>query len=108
LLSTFAPWSVGFLARPIVALFFGWLGDRKGRNTVMISTIILLGASTTLIGLIPSFASIGLWAPACLVLFRFSLGFGAVAVLSAGTVTLAEFAPTRRRGLVSSIIALGS
>ncbi|WP_168393398.1 MFS transporter [Erwinia amylovora] len=108
LLSTFATWSVGFIARPIGALFFGWLGDRKGRKTVMISTIILMGASTTLIGLIPSYASIGLWAPACLVLLRFSQGFGAGAELSAGTVTLAEYAPTRRRGLVSSIIALGS
>lgn len=108
LLSTFATFSVGFVARPIGALFFGWLGDRKGRKVVMVSTIILMGASTTLIGLIPSYASIGLWAPACLVLLRFTQGFGAGAELSGGTVTLGEYAPTQRRGLVSSIIALGS
>ncbi|WP_133842429.1 MFS transporter [Erwinia rhapontici] len=108
LLSTFATWSVGFIARPIGALFFGWLGDRKGRKVVMVSTIILMGASTTLIGLIPSYASIGLWAPACLVLLRFSQGFGAGAELSGGTVMLGEYAPAQRRGLVSSIIALGS
>ncbi|WP_342754810.1 MFS transporter [Pantoea sp. MBD-2R] len=108
LLSSFATWSVGFIARPIGALFFGWLGDRKGRKAVMITTIILMGASTTLIGLIPSYASIGVWAPACLVLLRFSQGFGAGAELSGGTVMLGEYAPAEKRGLVSSIIALGS
>lgn len=108
LLSSFATWSVGFIARPIGALFFGWLGDRKGRKVVMVSTIILMGASTTLIGLIPGYASIGLWAPACLVVLRFSQGFGAGAELSGGTVMLGEYAPAEKRGLVSSIIALGS
>lgn len=108
LLSTFATWSVGFVARPIGALFFGRLGDRKGRKVVMVSTIVLMGASTTLIGLIPSYASIGLWAPLCLVVLRFTQGFGAGAELAAGTVMLGEFAPARRRGLVSSVIALGS
>ncbi|QHD07055.1 MFS transporter [Pseudomonas sp. R76] len=108
LLSTFATWSVGFVARPIGALFFGWLGDRQGRKVVMVSTVVLMGASTTMIGLIPSYASIGIWAPICLVLLRFTQGFGAGAELAAGTVMLGEFAPARRRGLVSSVIALGS
>ncbi|MGX9255076.1 MFS transporter [Pantoea ananatis] len=108
LLASFATWSVGFVARPIGALFFGWLGDRKGRKVVMVTTIILMGASTTLIGLIPSYAAIGIWAPACLVLLRFSQGFGAGAELSGGTVMLGEYAPVKRRGLVSSVIALGS
>lgn len=108
LLSSFATWSVGFIARPIGALFFGWLGDRKGRKVVMVTTIILMGASTTLIGLIPSYAAIGVWAPACLVLLRFTQGLGAGAELSGGTVMLGEYAPVERRGLVSSVIALGS
>ncbi|WP_058911935.1 MFS transporter [Entomohabitans teleogrylli] len=108
LLSSFATWSVGFIARPIGALFFGWLGDRKGRKVVLVSTIVLMGLSTTLIGLIPSYASIGFWAPACLVVLRFTQGFGAGAELSGGTVTLGEYAPAERRGLVSSVIALGS
>jgi len=96
LLSSFATWSVGFIARPIGALLFGWIGDRKGRKVVMISTIILMGASTTLIGLIPSYATIGLWAPACLVLLRFTQGLGAGAELSGGTVMLGEYAPVER------------
>lgn len=88
LISSFATYSVGFIARPIGALLFGWLGDRKGRKLVMVVTITLMGASTTLIGLIPSYATIGLWAPACLALLRFMQGLGAGAELSGGAVML--------------------
>ncbi len=108
LISSFATYSVGFIARPIGALLFGWLGDRKGRKLVMVVTITLMGASTTFIGLIPSYATIGLWAPACLAFLRFMQGLGAGAELSGGAVMLGEYAPSERRGLVSSIIALGS
>lgn len=108
LLSSFATWSVGFIARPVGAVLFGWVGDRKGRKTVMVITITLMGLSTTLIGLIPSYATIGVWAPVCLVLLRFTQGLGAGAELSGGTVMLGEYAPVERRGLVSSVIALGS
>ncbi|AYA41373.1 MHS family MFS transporter [Xenorhabdus nematophila] len=108
LFASFATYSVGFIARPIGALVFGWLGDRKGRKIVMIMTVILMSVSTTLIGLIPSYAHIGAWAPACLVMLRFIQGLGAGAALSGGTVILGEFAPPARRGLVSSAIALGS
>ncbi|SQA98764.1 Proline porter II [Cedecea neteri] len=72
LLSSFAAYSVGFVARPIGALLFGRLGDRYGRKMVMIITIALMGCSTTLIGLIPSYAQIGVWAPTCLVILRFA------------------------------------
>ncbi|MBD1227954.1 MFS transporter [Xenorhabdus griffiniae] len=108
LLSSFATYSVGFVARPIGALLFGWLGDRKGRKIVMVTTIMLMGISTTFIGLIPSYAQIGVWAPICLVILRFTQGLGAGAELSGGTVILGEYAPPKKRGLVSSIIALGS
>ncbi len=108
LLSSFAAYSVGFIARPIGALLFGWIGDKHGRKIVMVITIGLMGLSTMLIGLIPSYAQIGVWAPVCLVILRFSQGLGAGAELSGGTVMLGEYAPVKRRGLVSSIIALGS
>ncbi|WP_348821032.1 MFS transporter, partial [Escherichia coli] len=71
-------------------------------------TIGLMGMSTMLIGLIPSYAQIGVWAPICLVILRFSQGLGAGAELSGGTVMLGEYAPVKRRGLVSSVIGLGS
>ncbi|QTL39655.1 MHS family MFS transporter [Xenorhabdus budapestensis] len=108
LLSSFATYSVGFIARPIGALLFGWLGDRKGRKVVMVATIALMGGSTTLIGVIPSYAQIGIWAPICLVILRLAQGLGAGAELSGGTVMLGEYAPPKKRGLVSSVIAIGS
>lgn len=108
LLASFATWSVGFIARPVGALLFGWIGDRYGRKIVMVITIALMGVSTTLVGAIPSYQSIGLWAPLCLVVLRWLQGLGAGAELSGGTVMLAEYAPVQRRGLVSSVIALGS
>lgn len=108
LLSSFATYSVGFIARPIGALFFGRLGDRKGRKFVLVITIALMGCSTTLIGCIPSYASIGFWAPLCLVILRFIQGFGAGAELSGATVMLGEYAPTKHRGLIASIIGIGS
>lgn len=108
LLSSFAVYSVGFIARPIGALLFGWIGDRHGRKIVMVITIGLMGMSTMLIGLIPGYAQIGFWAPVCLVILRFSQGLGAGAELSGGTVMLGEYAPVQQRGLVSSITALGS
>ncbi|EHJ5166040.1 MFS transporter [Campylobacter lari] len=108
LLLSFVTYGIGFIARPIGALFFGYLGDKYGRKNVLMSTIALMGISTTLIGFIPSYAVIGIWAPICLVILRFMQGFGAGAELSGGTVMLGEYAPSKHRGLISSIIALGS
>lgn len=108
LLSSFATYSVGFLARPIGAIFFGRLGDRIGRKFVLVTTIALMGISTTLIGLIPSYATIGIFAPLLLVILRFIQGFGAGAELSGATVMLGEYAPAKHRGLIASIIGIGS
>lgn len=108
LLSSFATYSVGFLARPIGAIFFGRLGDKKGRKLVLVITIALMGVSTTLIGCIPSYHTIGIYAPICLVILRFAQGFGAGAELSGATVMLGEYAPTKHRGLIASIIGIGS
>lgn len=108
LLSSFATYSVGFIARPIGAIFFGRLGDKRGRKIVLVITIALMGISTTLIGCIPSYHTIGILAPICLVILRFVQGFGAGAELSGATVMLGEYAPAKRRGLIASIIGIGS
>lgn len=108
LLSSFATYSVGFIARPIGAIFFGRLGDLKGRKFVLVTTIALMGISTTLIGFIPSYATIGIWAPLLLAVLRFMQGFGAGAELSGATVMLGEYAPPKHRGLIASIIGIGS
>lgn len=108
LLSSFATWSVGFLARPVGAIVLGRVGDRFGRKIVLVITVALMGISTTAIGLLPSYDSVGILAPALLVFLRICQGFGAGAELSGGAVMLAESAPTRRRGLVASLIGVGS
>lgn len=108
LMLSFATYGVGFIARPIGALFFGKMGDKYGRKEVMMITIFLMGAATTLIGFIPTYNSIGILAPLALVFLRFLQGFGAGAELSGGAIMLGEYAPSKNRGLVSSIIALGS
>lgn len=108
LLQSFAAFSVGFIARPIGALLFGRIGDRLGRKVVMVITIALMGLATTCIGLIPSYDSIGIWAAVLLASMRFLQGLGAGAELSGGAVMLGEYAPVKHRGLISSIIGLGS
>ncbi len=108
LLAGYSTYGVGFIARPIGALFFGRLGDRRGRRFVMVTTIALMGGATTLIGALPGYAQIGNWAPVLLILLRLIQGFGAGAELSGAAIVLTEFAPAKRRGLVASIVAVGS
>ncbi|MCD4557500.1 MFS transporter [Schaalia sp. lx-100] len=108
LLSSFATWAVGFIARPIGAIILGKVGDVYGRKFVLIITVSLMGLATTGIGLIPSYSAIGFWAPLLLVFLRICQGFGAGAELSGGAVMLAECAPTKHRGLVASLIGVGS
>lgn len=108
LLLSFASYGTGFLARPVGALFFGWMGDRYGRKPVLIITIALMGFSTTLTGCLPTYGQIGLWAPVLLVCLRLGQGFGAGAELAGAAVLLSEFATPRNRGLMGSIAAMGT
>lgn len=108
LLSAFITYAVGFLARPVGAFVLGRLGDRVGRKKILVFTVALMGIATSGIGLLPTYATIGIWAPILLALLRICQGFGAGAELSGGAVMLAEYAPTRHRGLVASLIGVGS
>lgn len=108
LLASFATWAVGFIARPIGAVILGRVGDKHGRKFVLVITVLLMGLSTTAIGLIPTYAQIGVYAPLLLVFLRICQGFGAGAELSGGAVMLAETAPTKHRGLTASLIGVGS
>jgi MHS family shikimate/dehydroshikimate transporter-like MFS transporter len=100
LLSSLGTFAVGFVARPLGGIFFGYLGDRMGRRNTLIVTLGVMGIATLLIGVLPSYQSIGAAAPTLLILLRilqgFSLGgeFGGVATL------LIEHAPKDRRGAV--------
>src|SRR6202790_4693167 len=76
-LAAYATFAVGFIARPFGGLFFGHFGDRIGRKPMLVATIMLVGGGTFLIGLLPTYASIGIWAPVLLMLLRLIQGFGA-------------------------------
>jgi len=108
LMAAFLGYAVGFMARPLGAWFFGRMGDRLGRKKVLVLTIGLMGVSTMLIGFLPTYAQIGIWAPIMLFSLRIAQGFGAGAELSGASVMLAEYAPAPRRGLVASFVCLGT
>ncbi|GAA1486002.1 MFS transporter [Brachybacterium fresconis] len=103
-----ATYGVGYVARPVGAWYFGRMGDRIGRRKVLFYTIVLMGMATTLIGVLPTYGQVGLLAPALLVLLRLLQGLGAGAEISGAGVMLAEYAPVKRRGLVASLVALGT
>ncbi|MFD7511798.1 MFS transporter [Streptomyces sp. NPDC059853] len=108
LIAAMATYGVGYVARLAGAVYFGRMGDRIGRKKVLVITIVMMGVSTTLIGALPTYATIGIMAPVLLVALRLIQGFGAGAEIAGATVMLAEYAPPRRRGLVASLVSLGT
>jgi MFS transporter, MHS family, metabolite:H+ symporter len=108
LIAAMATYGVGYVARLAGAIYFGRMGDRIGRKKVLFITIALMGASTTLIGVLPTYATIGIGAPILLVALRLLQGFGAGAEIAGATTMLAEYAPAKRRGLIASFVALGT
>ncbi|MCR2816877.1 MFS transporter [Microbacterium jiangjiandongii] len=103
-----ATYGVGYVARPVGAFFFARLGDKTGRAKVLFYTILLMGLATTLIGVLPTYSQVGILAPILLVLLRIAQGFGAGAEISGAGVMLAEYAPAKRRGIIASLVALGT
>ena len=106
-LMAFSTFAIGFIARPFGGILFGYLGDKFGRKQVLVLTFCLMGVCTTLIGLIPSYASIGIWAPILLVFIRIIQGLGAGAELSGAAVTSYEHASQGKRGSQGAWPALG-
>jgi metabolite-proton symporter len=101
-LLSFATYAVGFAARPVGAAIFGHWGDRIGRKATLISTLMLMGIASLLIGLMPTYGSIGVWAPTLLVVLRILQGIG-VGGEWGGSVTLSmEWGNPRRRGFIGS------
>lgn len=100
--------SVPFLVRPIGGLFFGVMGDRFGRQKVLSATIILMAVSTFCIGLIPGYATIGIWAPVLLLICKLVQGFSVGGEYTGAAIFVAEYAPDRRRGFLGSWLDFGS
>lgn len=107
-IAALATFSVPFLVRPIGGLFFGVMGDRFGRQKVLSLTIIIMAASTFCIGLIPSYNSIGIWAPVLLLLCKLAQGFSVGGEYTGAAIYVAEYAPDRRRGFLGSWLDFGS
>jgi metabolite-proton symporter len=101
-LASFATYAVGFAARPVGAAFFGHFGDRIGRKATLISTLLLMGIASTLIGVLPGYDTLGFWAPTLLVILRLIQGLG-VGGEWGGSVTLCmEWGNPKRRGFMGS------
>jgi MFS family permease len=108
LLASFATFGVGFAARPIGAMLFGYIGDKFGRRPALLTTIVMIGVATGLIGLLPDFGSIGLAAPILLAVLRLVQGL-AVGGEWGGAVTMAvEHAPAEKRGRYAAMVQIGS
>ncbi|MEM0914041.1 MAG: MFS transporter, partial [Planctomycetota bacterium] len=107
-IAAFAVFASGFLARPLGAMFFGHLGDKHGRALVLQSSVLLMGASTLLIGCLPSYATIGVAAPILLTLLRIAQGFSVGGEYMGSVIYLVERAPAGRRGLVGAWVNVGA
>lgn len=103
LLALFATFGVAFFIRPLGGLFFGALGDRIGRRAVLVVTLLLIGVATTVIGLLPGYETIGLWATVLLVAMRLLQGFSAGGESVGAPSFVFEHAPVERRGLFVNI-----
>ncbi len=102
LLNTFATFAVGFVMRPVGAVVIGAYGDRHGRRAALVVTIGAMAAATGAIGLIPSYADIGLAAPLLLILCRMVQGISTGGEWGGAAAFLVEYAPARRRGIIGS------
>ena len=107
-IAVFGVFAVGFAARPIGGMFFAHFGDRVGRKPIMVATLILMGVSTMLIGLTPTYAQIGIAAPLILVTLRFLQGFALGGESAAGPLLAMESAPGHRRGLFAAFVQSGA
>lgn len=108
MIAALATFSVPFLIRPLGGLFFGALGDKYGRQKVLAATIVIMPLSTFAIGLIPSYATIGIWAPILLLLAKMAQGFSVGGEYTGASIFVAEYAPDRKRGFLGSWLDFGS
>lgn len=100
-LGAFATFAVGFGARPIGGLIFAHFGDRIGRKATLLTTLLMMGLATTLIGLLPTGEAVGIWAPILLIVLRLFQGAGAGAEFAGAMTMASESAPTKNRAFVA-------
>ena len=106
--ASYASLGVGFLARPLGGIIAGHLGDRIGRKSLLVASLLLMGIASFLIGLVPNYAAVGWWAAAALVFLRLVQGLAAGAEWGGSALLSVEHAPSNRRGLFGSFTQIGS
>jgi MHS family shikimate/dehydroshikimate transporter-like MFS transporter len=106
-LAAFATFGVGFLARPVGGIIFGHFGDRIGRKAMLVISLTMMGIATVLIGLLPSYETIGIAAPILLVLLRFVQGLGVGGEWGGAVLMAVEHSPPERRGFYGSWPQMG-
>ncbi len=106
-LAALGSYAVGFLARPLGGAIFGHYGDRIGRKSILMITLAMMGLGTFLIGLLPTYAQIGIWAPILLVTLRFIQGIGLGGEWGGAAVMVLEHSPKNRRGFYGSLVQVG-
>lgn len=106
-LLAYATFAVGFVARPLGGIIFGHFGDRIGRKTMLVITLLLMGGATVLIGLLPTYDQIGIAAPILLLILRVAQGIGIGGEWGGAVLMAYEFAPEEKRGFYASIPQIG-
>lgn len=107
-IAAFATFAIGFIARPIGGIFFGHFGDKTGRKKMLYLSLLIMGIGTALIGVMPTYAQIGIWAPILLVALRLAQGFGLGGNWGGAVLMAVEHAPADRRGFYGSWPQLGA
>ena len=107
-LSAFATFSIAFVARPLGAALFGHFGDRIGRKSTLVASLLIMGLSTVLIGLLPGYARLGFWAPLLLCLLRFGQGLGLGGEWGGAALLATENAPPGKRAWFGMFPQLGA
>ncbi len=102
IIAAFVTYAVGFVARPLGGIVFGHFGDKYGRKRLLQLAIVLVGVATFLMGCLPTFAQVGYWAPALLVILRFAQGFAVGGEWGGGVLLVAEHSPNKSRGFWAS------
>lgn len=106
-LAALGSYAVGFFARPFGGALFGHFGDRVGRKSMLMATLLIMGMATFAIGLLPTYASIGIWAPVLLVTLRLVQGIGLGGEWGGAALMVIEHAPPAQRGFYGSLVQVG-
>jgi len=106
-LAALGTYAVGFFARPLGGAIFGHFGDRVGRKSMLLLTMFIMGIGTVLIGCLPTYEHIGIWAPVLLIILRFIQGVGLGGEWGGAALMVLEHAPKHRRGFYGSLVQVG-